>query len=201
MTGNPRSNDPGERLADGTLARGRWRVDPSRTRLVLDTQVLGMVGVSGRFPHVSGHLDVAADPAASRIDVAVRAASLTSGSARLDALLAASGLVDPGAGPVIRYRSGPLVASCGTPLRCVDGVLATARGERSVRLTLAAAVATGAGFRLHVRGRIGRDTITELLSRPGAARLLGPEARLDLAVTLTPPAAGRRPALAVAGAA
>ncbi|WP_219413657.1 YceI family protein [Pseudonocardia nigra] len=189
MTRNVAIDVPADPAA-AELAPGWWTVDPARTRLLLDTQVLGAVAVRARFPRVSGAVEVTAGPPAGpvavAVDVAVETASLTSGSPRLDALLGASGLVDPAAGPLIRYRARRL--PIGAP-RTVDGSLATARGERPVRLTVVDAGMAATGFRLHLRGVVDRETVAGLLARPGAARLIGPRSRLDLTVALAPTAA------------
>jgi polyisoprenoid-binding protein YceI len=168
------------------LTPGRWAVVPSRSRLALDARVLGRVGVQGRFTEMAGHLDVAADRLASRIRIAVRTASLTSGSRRLDAVLDASGLVDPSAGPAIRYRSAALHPPGATGRWHVAGTLSTARGERPLTLELTGPPAVRGGrVRLHARGMVTRTDIAELLARPGAAGLIGATAHLDLQVELT----------------
>jgi polyisoprenoid-binding protein YceI len=170
------------------LAPGRWTVVPARSRLALDTRVFGGVGVQGRFTELAGHLDVAADPLESRIRIAVAIASLTSGSRRLDALLDASGLVDPSAGPAIRYRSSALHPPTATSGWRVTGTLGTARGARPLMLELTGPpTARGDRIRLHARGAVTRADIAELLARPGAARLFGATAHLDLQVELATP--------------
>ncbi|WP_232666158.1 YceI family protein [Pseudonocardia sp. TRM90224] len=167
------------------LTSGRWAVRAAGSRLLLETKACGFVGVQGRFTSVAGHVDVAADPQASSIRISVATASLTSGNARRDALLDAAGLIDPEAGPYLRFRS--------VALRCfpsgweVDGLLGTARGALPLRLALAEPVATEHGVRLRASGTIARSTIDALIARPGAARLLGPSATLDLTVELTSP--------------
>jgi polyisoprenoid-binding protein YceI len=167
------------------LAPGRFTVDPARSRLVLDTRVFGRVGVQGRFTELAGHLDVAPDPRDSRIRIAVSTASLTSGSRGLDALLAASGLVDPSAGPAIRYRSTALHPPDATTGWRVTGTLGTARGSRPLTLGLAGPPTTRGGrVRLHARGTVTRGDIAELLARPGAAKVFGATAQLDLRVEL-----------------
>jgi polyisoprenoid-binding protein YceI len=174
------------------LATGRWTVDPARSRLALDARVCGGVGVRGRFTELAGHLDVAPDPLASRIRIAVATASLTSGSRRLDALLDASGLIDPSAGPAIRYRSAALHPPTTSGTWHVTGTLSTARGGRPLALELTGPPPVGdARIRLHARGEVTRADISELLARPGAARLFGATARLDLQIELTAPEGDR----------
>jgi polyisoprenoid-binding protein YceI len=171
-----------------TLLPGRYTVEATRSLLTLDARVLGRVSVQGRFTELAGHLDVDADPLASRVRIAVATASLTSGSRGLDAVLASSGLVDPSAGPAIRYRSSALhPPDRGAGWR-VGGVLSTARGARPLTLELNGPPAVrGHRVRLHARGTVTRADIAELLARPGAARLFGATAELDLRVELTSP--------------
>ena len=167
------------------LAPGRWTVDPARSRLVLDARVFGRVGVQGRFTELTGHLDVAADPLDSRIRIAVPTASLTSGSRNLDTLLDASGLVDPAAGPAIRYRSAALHPPTATAGWRVTGTLSTARGGRPLGLELTRPPGVrGHRIRLHARGTVTRADIAVLLARPGAARVFGPTAQLNLRIEL-----------------
>jgi polyisoprenoid-binding protein YceI len=167
------------------LAPGRWAVVAARSRLALDARVLGGVRVQGRFAGPAGYFDVAADPLESRIRIAVPTASLTSGNRGLDTLLDASGLVDPSAGPEIRYRSSALHAPTATTGWRVAGTLSTARGERPLALELTGPPAVrGARVRLHARGMVTRADIATLLARPGAARLFGTTATLDLGVEL-----------------
>lgn len=168
------------------LATGRWAVCAAGSQVLLEAKVCGMVGVRGRFTAVSGEVDFAADPLASRIRIDVRADSLTTGNTRRDALLTAAGLIDPDAGPVIRFRSGELGWSAGSGW--VDGTLRTARGRRPVRLQLDPPHRDGERMQVRAHGRIGRDDIDHLLARPGCARLIGPTAALDLTVELMPAA-------------
>lgn len=166
------------------IAAGRWTVDAARSRLLLDARVCGVVEVRGRFTELAGELDATADPPGARLGIDVVAGSLTSGNDRIDALLAASGLIDPDAGELIRYRSASLHPTA-APVS-VAGVLGTARGRRPLVLRLASPpTASGTHIRLHVRGVITRDDIGHLLARPGAARLIGPTAGLDLRVELS----------------
>jgi polyisoprenoid-binding protein YceI len=165
----------------------RWHVDGARSRLLLDARVFGVVAVRGRFTAVAGHLDLPPDPLQSRIVIGVRTGSLTTGSARVDTALAASGLIDPSAGPVIGYRSTGVHRAPEGGWQ-ITGVLRTSRGARPLVLRLAGPPATAAGrMRLHARGRITRDDIAALLSRPGATGLIGPTAELDLRVELARP--------------
>jgi polyisoprenoid-binding protein YceI len=165
-------------------ATGRWQVDADRSRLLLDARVFGVVAVRGRFTAVTGHLDLPPDPLQSRIAIGVRTDSLTAGNTRVDTALAASGLIDPSAGPEIGYRSRGVHRAPGGGWR-VAGVLHTSRGARPLVLRVAGPPAVAAGrMRLHARGRITRDDIAALLSRPGATGLIGPTAELDLRVDL-----------------
>ena len=170
------------------LDTGPWTVVTGRSQVLLDARVFGMIAVRGRFTEFSGQLDLTPEPLQSRIAIDVRTDSLTAGNTRVDTALAASGLVDPSAGPLISYRSTGLHRTPSGDGWQVAGVLRTARGARPIVLRLAGPPATRAGrLRLHASGRITRDDIAALLSRPGAAALIGPTAELDLRVELTRP--------------
>lgn len=167
-------------------APGRWTVTPAGSRLLMDTTVRGVIAVRGRFTDVAGHVDVASDLGESRMWINVTAASLTTGFARLDRMLTTAGLIDPDAGPVVRFRSQRVQE--GPAGLLVDGTLATDRASRPLRLEVALPrTADSAGLCVRARGRIGRDVIGALLARPGTERLLGATAELDLTVALRAP--------------
>lgn len=120
-----------------------------------------------------------------RISIDVATVSLTTGNRRRDAMLAAVGLIDHAAAPLIHYRSCVLSERDGRWK--VDGMISTTRGARPLALDVAEPAAVDGSVRLHARGRISRGDIADLLARPGAAPLLGPSADLSLTVELVPP--------------
>ncbi|WP_214402328.1 YceI family protein [Pseudonocardia lacus] len=162
-----------------------WTVDARGSRLELEMRVGGLLPVRGRFTGVRGRLDVGDDLASCAVQVDVDATSLTAGSARRDAVLDRAGVLDPAAGPVITYRSRAVRA---VPRGgwLVLGVLGTDRCAVPLRLEVAEPQWGPSGALLHARGEITRDEVVRLLARPGAGVLLGPVARLDLALALRP---------------
>ncbi|GAA1836474.1 YceI family protein [Pseudonocardia ailaonensis] len=160
----------------------RWTVDPTRSRLTIGTRIGGLLPVRGRFTDVAGRIRLGAAPADSRIEIAVRTGSLTSGNAATDRMLHASGLVDPAAGPVLRFRSTRLVAADDGWL--LDGELSTERGSRPLRLGLRCR--HGATLLAVAGGEIDRADVGFLLARPGAEALLGARSPLDLRIEAAP---------------
>lgn len=181
-------------------APGRWRVVAGGSRLHMAATFRGLFGIRGRFTDVAGYLDVGDEPEGCRMRIDVCAASLTTGSATRDAMLTAAGLIDPDAGPALRFRSRR-IARHGTGLM-VDGVVGTHRAVAPLRLvaelpTPAPGSPSGATLTVRASGTISRDAIGALLTRPGVEQLLGPISHLDLTVavtatsgTLAPPAPG-----------
>jgi polyisoprenoid-binding protein YceI len=166
----------------GLPARGRWTVDTAR--LELTTTFRGLFRLRGRFTEAVGYLDVGAEVGGCRMRIDVAAASLTTGSAARDAMLTAAGLVDPAAGPLLRFRSRRIVHR-GTGL-VVDGTVGTARAVAPLRLAVQLPQRAGGGLTLRAHGRIGREVIGALLTRPGVEQLLGATATVDLTVAVRP---------------
>lgn len=163
---------------------GTRTVDAAASRLELTMRIGGLLGVRGRFTRLTGHVGVDPDPRACTGAVTVDLASLTAGSPRRDAVLAAAGIVDPAAGPVVTYRSTAVTRDAGGWR--IDGVLATERAARSVRLDVDRLPDPGRPVRhlVHARGVLSRADVVALVAHPGAAPLLGREARLDLALAV-----------------
>jgi polyisoprenoid-binding protein YceI len=162
-----------------------WTVDAQGSRLELEMRVGGLLPVRGRFTGVRGRLDVGDDPTGCAVRVDVDTASLTAGSARRDAVLHRAGILDPAAGPVITFRSRAVRPEPHGGWQ-VLGVLGTDRGEAPLRLAVAEAQRGPTCALVRARGEITRDVVLALLAHPGAGALLGPTARLDLALALRP---------------
>lgn len=161
-----------------------WTVDGTRSCVALTMRVCGMLGLRGRFTRVRGHLERAPDAASCRVHVDVDTASLTAGSVRRDALLAAAGVIDPAAGPMITFRSHAITEH-GRGWR-IGGVLGTDRCAVPLHLHAGPLEPDGDGLALRATGRVTRDEVLRLVARPGAGVLLGPEARLDLTLAVRP---------------
>lgn len=160
---------------------GRWRIDVARSQLRVAARVGRLVTVRGRFPRLSGLLDIAADPLTSQVCVEVGTGSLTSGNGHWDRVLA--GLVDSETNPLIHFAGTRLRPGAGPTRWWLDGRLATATGALELTLDLAGPTELARGrVWFHARGSLPSDQATLLLGRPGAQRLIGPDLRLDLVV-------------------
>lgn len=164
---------------------GEWAVDADGSRVEMAVRVCAMVGLRGRFTGVRGHVELGAGPAGCRLHVDVDTGSLTTGSARRDAVLAAAGIIDPAAGPVLTYRSHVIATDPRGGWR-IDGVLGTSRCALPLRLVAAAPERLPDGLRMRARGRVTREQILRLLAAPGAGVLLGSHAQLDLTLVVRP---------------
>jgi len=162
--------------------RGVCTVDPAASRVELTMRVCGLLGLRGRFTDVHGHVEWDDDPARCRVHVDVDTASLTAGSARRDAVLAAAGIIDPEAGPVITFRSHSIRSDPGGWR--IDGVLGTDRCALPLRLAVGEPETLPGALRLRARGRVSRDDVVALVARPSAGVLLGPHAQLDLTLVV-----------------
>ncbi len=155
--------------------RGPLAVVAAASRLHLDASFRGLFGIRGRFTDVAGYIDVGDDLEGTRMRIDVRAASLTTGSATRDAMLSAAGLIDPDAGPLLRFRPRR-IARRGTAL-VVDGLVGTDRAVAPLRLDVELPLAAP-GHRARAAGprrdRPGHDR------RPADPPRRGTHARPDL---------------------
>ena len=174
-------------LVRGSLAPGRWLVDGRRSQLTVTVRVGGWASVRGRFAEVRGHVDLGAEPGECAVVAEIATASLTSGSSRWDRVLAAAGLVDAAANPVLRYRS-TAVTTAGTGRCRVDGELDTRAGSQPLAFTLTGPDAVRGGrARFQACGALPTAVGARLLGRPEAAALVGPVLQLDLQVEVLAP--------------
>ncbi|MGI5130941.1 YceI family protein [Pseudonocardia sp. CA-107938] len=171
-------------LTPALLDPGRWIVDAAASSLRLETTFRGLFALRGRFTQATGHLDVDDRVAGCRMHVDVATASLTTGSAARDAMLAAAGLVDPTAGPLLGFRSHRVVRRAAGLL--VEGAVSTDRAVAPLRLAVELPRLSGGTTALRAWGRIPRKEIGALLTRPGMEQLLGPTAALNLTVAVHP---------------
>lgn len=65
-------------------AAGTWQIDPGHAEVAFVGRHFGLTKVRGRFTGVSGTVVIAADPAASSVDVTIDTASVSSGDASRD---------------------------------------------------------------------------------------------------------------------
>jgi polyisoprenoid-binding protein YceI len=97
---------PGLQLGPGKSPRpatGSWRVDPAQSHASFATRVAGRA-VRGRLP-LSGRVLIAEPLEDSTARLAARTSAVSTGSPRLDRLLAGPGFLDARAFPEISFRS------------------------------------------------------------------------------------------------
>lgn len=95
------------RLVAGTVipAVGRWVIDPEHAYVGFTTRRLTVSSVRARFTSVSGHVQIAEDPAASSVELVVAMASVASGSADRDHRLRSAEHLDVVRHPTATFRS------------------------------------------------------------------------------------------------
>ncbi len=165
-------------------ATTRWFVDAFRSTLRVSVKV-GLLTVHGTFPDVTGHVELAGDPLASRVAVSVRTASLTSGSACMDSLLHGAGILDSARNPLIRFESTGLQRRPrGQWL--LRGLLATDSATLDVTLEMSEPVQQGGTYLFRASGVLRSGDATRLLARNGVQRVLGKTMKLDLTVSAVP---------------
>ena len=86
-----------------SVAQGRWRIDPARSRVEFHTRTLcGLATVKGRFERYDGSLDLRQSPA---IELAIDAASLTTKNSFRDRHLRSAAFFDVENHPEVRFVS------------------------------------------------------------------------------------------------
>lgn len=127
---------PATRTIHGTElpAAGRWRIDPGHAEVSFVGRHFGLTRVRGRFGGVEGHVDIAGDPAESRVDVTIDMSSVDSGNADRDAHLVSADLFNVETHPTATFVSTS-VALAGATARVV-GDLTIAGTSRPVELAV-----------------------------------------------------------------
>jgi polyisoprenoid-binding protein YceI len=161
---------------------GRWSIDAHRSTLRVGAKVGLLLTVSGTFADVCGVVQIADDPTASQVQVAVATASLSSGSSCMDALLHGAGLIDSARNPTIDFTSRAVRPSRSIGSWLLDGVLTTTSARLPVTLTMRDPVARNGCLTFRASGAVPSGEAVRLLSQPGVERVLGPTLQLDLAV-------------------
>ena len=111
----PASHDP-----DG-VQPGAYQVDPNHTQVLFSVSHMGFSLYSGRFSGVTGTLAIdPRQPAASRLDVTIPVASVSTTSDKLDGELRSAQWLDADRFPQMRFRA-TRVARWGRGLAVVRG--------------------------------------------------------------------------------
>lgn len=181
-----RSGRPAGRLTttDAGVA-GRWLVDAQRSTLRVTVKLGRLLTVSGSFADVRGEVEIAGEPADSRVEVAVGTKSLSSGSSRMDALMHGAGIVDSARNPTIDFVSSTLRPGRSAGSWLLDGLLATANALLEVTLAMAGPVTANGQLICRATGELSSREAVRLLSQPGVERVLGPTMQLDLTLVAT----------------
>ncbi|MGH9134392.1 MAG: YceI family protein, partial [Ilumatobacteraceae bacterium] len=86
-------------------AAGTWTIDPTHADVSFVGRHFMLTKVRGRFTALSGAIDIADDPAQSRLDVTIDMASVASGDPGRDDHLRSAELFDVERFPTASYRS------------------------------------------------------------------------------------------------
>ena len=96
----PASHDP------NSVQPGAYKVDPNHTQVLFSVSHMGFSLYSGRFSGVTGTLAIdPRQPAASRLDVTIPVASVSTTSEKLDGELKSAQWLDADRFPEMRFRS------------------------------------------------------------------------------------------------
>ncbi|MGW7380204.1 YceI family protein [Streptomyces sp. NPDC054794] len=116
---------------------GPWTIDPAHSTVGAVAQHLGISSVRGRFTEFAGTIEIAADDIAhSRVQAAIRAASIDTGNGMRDTHLRSADFLDVERHPELVYRSTRVTAA-GSDRWKVHGELAMHGVVRPVDLDLA----------------------------------------------------------------
>ena len=165
---------------------GRWVIDALRSTLQVSVKVGPFVTVRGGFADVTGHVDLAADPTRSHVDVTVATASLTSGSACMDALLHGAGVVDSARNPSIGFVSRSIRRGLQSGSWLLDGLLATDGAVLDITLDMTEPARRDQVLVFRATATLQSKDAVRLLSQPGVERVLGRTMGLDLTITAVP---------------
>ena len=161
-----------------------WVIDANRSTLRVSVKV-GFLTVHGTFADVTGHLELAGDPLASRVQVRVGTESLSSGSACMDSLLHGAGIVDSITNPLIHFVSTGLHHRPGRRWLLV-GRLATDSATLDVTLEMGEPIEQNGTYLFHATGVLPSGEAVRLLAQNGVERVLGATMKLDLRVSAVP---------------
>jgi len=90
------------------LPVGTWGFDKTHTALTFIARHMMVTKVRGTFPAFDGSVEVAEDPADSKVNVTIETASVTTGSADRDAHLISPDFFDVASYPTIKFVSTDL---------------------------------------------------------------------------------------------
>jgi polyisoprenoid-binding protein YceI len=123
-------------LASGTSLAAEYAIDPERTEVSFQFQTLGTVQ-RGEFGEARGAVALEAESGSTRIDIAIDAGSVDTGSVGLNAVMKSADMLDVRDHPEIVYRAKRVDFVDGVPRR-VDGELTLRGVTRSVPLSVTA---------------------------------------------------------------
>jgi len=86
-------------------AAGSWQIDPAHTSLEFVARHMMVTKVRGRFTDVSGTIEVAEDPADTKVAVDIDVDTVTTGAADRDGHLRSADFFDVEQFPTMTYRS------------------------------------------------------------------------------------------------
>ncbi len=161
--------------------RGTWLVDPPAASVSFSGRASRFTPTfAARFGRVDGTVHVADSPTESRVDVDVDLASMTTGNAAYDDLLAAIDPFDVHTFPTGCYRSAQVRLSGAAAV--VDGTLMLRGTAVPVRLTGSSGLLGGGRARLRATGEVDRRAFGLRVDLPGCGFLVPSKLRLDIDV-------------------
>ncbi|MFT4745395.1 MAG: polyisoprenoid-binding protein YceI [Nitriliruptoraceae bacterium] len=113
---------------------GVWAIEPDHSTVEAVAKHMVITKVRGRFDTISGKVEVADDPLASRIEVTIDAASINTNNADRDGHLRSPDFLDAEANPTVTFVSTAIRAA-GDAYEA-DGVLTLAGKSNPVTLSV-----------------------------------------------------------------
>ena len=83
-----------------------WVIDPAHTTVGFTVQHLMAAKVRGSFKTLSGSIDIAATPEASRVEVTIDAASIDTGAAIVLCLITSMAVAEAETGSLFQNKTG-----------------------------------------------------------------------------------------------
>ena len=169
-------------------APGRWRIDEQASELAFVARYLRVMQLRMRFRRFEGTIDVAEDPAETRLEARVRTGSIDTGIGVLDRMIRAPRILDAERYPELGYAGTRVEVGEGARLR-LHGELTVREVTRAVPLEVEYLGASEgrAGFR--ARAEIAHEEFLhwkQLLGIRGW--LVGPRVRIELSIVASPEA-------------